>query len=281
MGATSEGALRSPASDSGDPGTDLGSAFSARAFLIGERIDTNALELPDPLATAPLTVRVTGGGLAIIYRYGAVVLFSTPREREDAFLASLIAHVDSPLSEPLKEDVHVQINPEMREGVDGGSVYLHDGSLARLQIVADILGKSVLLDRYESRIAESFDRIEPLAEHLALKGQRGLDAKELLQLIGSALLSEHKLVGRAEVNEKPEMLWERSDLERFYLRLEDEFEIEERHRALERKLELISRTVHTVVDLHQDQRSLRVEWYIVILIVIEILLFLYELFLYE
>ena len=279
MGATSEGVLPQPASEG--VVADVGLSFDVRAFLIGERIDTNSLALSAPLATAPLTVRVDGGGLAVLYRYGAVVLFATPKDREEAFLASVRAHVASPLGAPLQEEVHVQVNPEMREGVDGGSVYLHDASLARLQVVADILGKSVLLDRYESRIAESFDRIEPLAEHLALKGQRGLDAKELLQLIGSALLSEHKLVGRAEVREKPEILWERSDLERFYLRLEDEFEIADRHRALERKLELISRTVHTVVDLHQDQRSLRVEWYIVVLIVIEILLFLYELFLYK
>ena len=100
----------------------------------------------------------------------------------------------------------------------------------------------------------------------------------MLQHIGTALLSEHKLVGRAEVHEKPDVLWERSDLERLYLRLEDEFEIEERHRALERKLELISRTVHTVVDLHHDRRSLRVEWYIAILIALGIVVFLYDIF---
>ena len=62
------------------------------------------------------------------------------------------------------------------------------------------------------------------------------------------------------------------------MRLEDEYELRERHVALERKLDLISRTAETLLDLMQHKRSLRVEWYIVILIVIEILLTLYEIY---
>ena len=45
-----------------------------------------------------------------------------------------------------------------------------------------------------------------------------------------------------------------------------------------RKLELIGDTAQTLLDLLQNRRSLRVEWYIVILIVVEIVLTLYELF---
>jgi len=47
--------------------------------------------------------------------------------------------------------------------------------------------------------------------------------------------------------------------------------------ALERKLDLISRTAETLLGLLQDKRTLRVEWYIVILIVVEIVLYVYEL----
>jgi required for meiotic nuclear division protein 1 len=87
------------------------------------------------------------------------------------------------------------------------------------------------------------------------------------------------MVGRVEVADKPELLWDRPELGRLYGRLEDEYELIERHVALERKLALLSRTVETLLDLLQDKRNLRVEWYIVVLIVIEILLTLYQLFL--
>ncbi len=86
------------------------------------------------------------------------------------------------------------------------------------------------------------------------------------------------MVARVEVSEKPEILWDHPELERIYLRLQDEYEVRERHLALERKLDLIARTVETLLDLLQHDRSLRVEWYIVILIVVEIFLTLYAMF---
>ena len=55
-----------------------------------------------------------------------------------------------------------------------------------------------------------------------------------------------------------------------------EAEIRERGLAMERKLGLISRTAQTLLDLLQARRSLRVEWYIVALFVVEILFNLYQ-----
>lgn len=50
-----------------------------------------------------------------------------------------------------------------------------------------------------------------------------------------------------------------------------------RHTAIERKLGLISRTSHTLLELLSGRHTLRAECYIVILIVFEILLSLYAL----
>ncbi len=66
-----------------------------------------------------------------------------------------------------------------------------------------------------------------------------------MQHIGDTLLIQHKMVGRVEVSEKPEILWDHPKLERLYVHLESEYELRERHLALERKLELISKTVET------------------------------------
>ena len=60
---------------------------------------------------------------------------------------------------------------------------------------------------------------------------------------------------------------------------EYEFELRERAAIMDRKIDLIARTASTVLDLLQKRRSIRVEWYIVILIVLEITLSVYGLFL--
>lgn len=252
--------------------------FKARALLLGERIDLRALEGTERLAANPLSLPVQGGGVAVLFRYGLVVLFDVAPIEEAAFLGHLGSYVAGPHGQPETEVINIIIDPDAREGMRGEAIVLAAKSIERLQLIADILAKSVILSMYEAKIAGTFDRIEPLAINLERKGAGGRQAKELLQHIGGALLSEHMMVGRVEVSEKPELLWEYPELEKLYVRLEDEFEIRERHLALERKLGIISRTAETLLDLLNNRRSLRVEWYIVLLIVAEVLLTLYEMF---
>ncbi len=78
--------------------------------------------------------------------------------------------------------------------------------------------------------------------------------------------------------DKPDLLWEHPGLERFYERLVDEFELRERHVALERKLEMVSRTAQTVLELLQARRSFRLEWYVALLILLEIIISLVQIF---
>ena len=105
-------------------------------------------------------------------------------------------------------------------------------STERLQLVADILAKSLVLSHYETRIADLFDRIEPLAATLGEKGRAGASGKVLLRHIGDVLMMQQKMVGRVETAETPELLWEHPELERFYMRLADEYELRERDRRI-------------------------------------------------
>ncbi len=252
--------------------------FSARAVLVGQRIDLRALGSTQRLGGGPLAVSVRGGGAAIIFRYGAVVLFDVQPLEQDEFLRQLMPRIQSPNAEREAEEIAVRIDPDAKEVLEGSTVLLKDTHTERLEIVADILSKSVVLAHYESTVAQTFDRIEPFAAELAKQNTGSRVAGEMLAHLGSALLIEQQMVGRVLIDDTPEILWDRPDLERLFARLRDEFEIIERFTALNRKLELVSRTVETALGLIQARRSLRVEWYVVILIVFEILLTLYQMF---
>ena len=260
---------------SGQPGTG---GFTARAVLLGRYLDLRRLDQFDPLATNPLAVSVPGGGRAVLLRSGALVLFDVDPADEQPFTDRIRTLVKEPLERTEREDLQVVIDPGRSEGVERDRLVLADADTARMQVVADILGKSVLLAEQESRVALAFDRIEPLANRLQHHGRGASNARTLIRHIGEALAIQQDMVGRGEVGDKPEVIWERPDLERLFLNLEAEYEIRERQLALERKLALINDTAGTLLDLLQSKRSLRVEWYIVVLIVVEIVLTLYELF---
>lgn len=250
-------------------------SFTARALLLGERIDLRSRFADEALARNPLTVPVEGGGLAVLFRYGAVVLFDVAEDEQTCFLNGLFSLVWNRYEHPETEDVAVRIDPSMREGMQGSAVCFESMSVERIQIVASVLSKSLALAMYESRVAQNFDRIEPLARNLERNGRISANASELFRDIGAMLLSEQMMVGRVEISEKPDTLWDHPDLEGLYQRMESEFEIRERYAALERKLNLISRTVQTVAELLHSKHSLRLEWAIVLLIVFEVLLTLY------
>jgi uncharacterized Rmd1/YagE family protein len=251
-----------------------------RALLLGERLDTRRLDQLAPLATAPLAIAVPGGGTAVLFRFGAVIIFGAALEASDRFLASLRPLVTEPFADPEREQTQILVYPEADQNVDpAGNIVLQECRIEQLQIVADIPAKSLVLAHYESGIAGIFDRIEPLAARLRREGSAGASSNELLRHIGNVLGMQQRMVGRVEISEKPELLWEHPQLERLYMRLADVYEVRERDRAIDRKLEVISRTVETLLGLVQTRSSLRVEWYIVILIVAELLLALYELLL--
>jgi required for meiotic nuclear division protein 1 len=254
--------------------------LTARARLLGRHLDIRRLGHLEALATNPLVTPIGDTGRAVLFRSGAVVLFGVDDAQETAFVEEIRPFVRDSLIQPEHEDLPILIDPTRAEALERERLVLADADLARLQVVADILGKSVLLADQEARVAHAFDRIEPLADRLRRQGRGVSHAGTLVRHIGEALAIQQDMVGRGEIGDKPEIIWERPDLERLFLNLEAEYEIRERQLALERKLTLINDTAGTLLDLLQSKRSLRVEWYIVILIVVEIVLTLYELFLH-
>jgi uncharacterized Rmd1/YagE family protein len=250
--------------------------LSVRALALGERIDLRALGRER--ITADSVLLRLNAGIALVFRYGSIVFFGVPAADQERVLDEIAPLVVEPFARAESEAAELAFGSSPREAGDG-ELAIPNTNTDTLQIVADVFAKSVTLAHYETAVAKAFDEIEPLAIDLEESGRSDRRATRVVRHIARALLTQHRLVGRVEVTEKPELLWERPDLELLHLKLAEEYELKERETALERKLALVSRTAEVLLNLQQNKRTLRVEWYIVALIVFEILLSLYELFL--
>jgi len=249
------------------------------AALIGQRLDLRALYRSGSYGVTPLAIPAGERGVAVLFRYGAIVLFNLQVIEQAAFFAQIATFVGEPLEHREEEDAEILVSPQGEERVDtSGVIHLREVTMARLVIVADVLAKSVILAYDEDRLAAAFDSIEPVAESLRRQGEGVIPARQLLAHIGDVLLTQHRMVGRVQISDKPDLLWDLPELERLYARLREEYELSERDLALSRKLDLITQTAETALGLLQARSTLRVEWYIVILIVVEIALTLYDMF---
>ena len=246
--------------------------FTARALLVGDRIDTAGLERPDTLSQAPLAFRAGAAGLVALFRFGVAVMVGlSPLEEED-LLAQLRSRIVGPRTRADDETATLQIAPDGDEPVEaGGPIHIKNLSPERFLVVADALAKSVALTRDEREVNRVFDVIEPFALQLAERGRPPFNRTAMLRLIGQALLAQHRVSGRVAVEEKPDVLWDRPDLERLYMRLEDEYELKERAGTLKRKLEVIVETAHALTDIIDANRATRLEATVAILIVAELL----------
>jgi required for meiotic nuclear division protein 1 len=259
------------------PNSDqISQQIAAHAIQIGDRINTAGFE-GEVLSNTPLAVRVGRSGMAVVFRYGVAVFIGLSADEEAAFLERLHARTFGKITPYEDEWAKIQIAKESEEPIPvGGPILVRELSLERLLVVSDALAKSVVLARDEKEVANVLDTIEPFARELARIGQTSKNRTDLLKLLGSALLVQHRVSGRVAVGEKPDVLWDRPDLERLYARLEDEYELSERVETLNRKLTVISDTATTLSDIVDTKRSLRLELIVVFLIAFEIAITFWE-----
>lgn len=256
--------------------SDLLPYLNFQAFYLGARIDTRELEKQQPVLRAPLMLRRGSNGHVVVFRFGAVVMIAMNQVECEAFLAEVEPFVINPPAQRASESVTARIGES--DGIDReGYLGLVDTDPGRLQVVAAALAKSVVLAYYEEAISRAFDCVEHIVENLR-KGGRGVRDRLLLGEIGEVLATQARMVGRVEVVEKPESAWDAPELDRLYEKLAVEYELRDRDLALTRKLEVVAETAHTQLELLYNRRTLRVEWYIVLLIVFDIVLSLGEKF---
>ena len=138
--------------------------LTARALIVGERIDTAGLERPDMISSLPLAFRVGPTGMAALFRFGAAVMVGlTPLEEEDT-LARLKSRVTGARARGDDETAVFEIAPEDETSSGaGGPIQIKNLSPPRFLVIADALAKTVALARDEREVNKVFDVIEPFA----------------------------------------------------------------------------------------------------------------------
>lgn len=253
--------------------------ITVRALQLGESIDIKGLEREDSFSTNPLAFRTASGGTVALFKSGAVVFINMTPVEEDDLIRGLDARIIEPLAAREIETTQIVVKGGEEElAVVPGALQVRSADPNRLLLIAEALAVSVALAHDERRIATAFERIEPIATTLIKRQLPGGPKSALLQQIGEALLIQQRLADRSDLDEKPDVLWDHQELERFWVKLVDEYDLPARARAIERKLVVIRESADTIADLISTRTSHRLEWYIIALIAIEIGLGLYDKF---
>ena len=152
--------------------------YTARALIVGERIDTTGLERPDTISLLPLAFRVGEQGMVALFRFGVAVMVGLTPLEEDDLLQKLKWRVSGEKVRGDDETAVLEISPEGDgQKASGGPIQIKDLSPDRFLVVADALAKTAALTRDEREVNAVFDVIEPFASKLASTRQAALSAQ--------------------------------------------------------------------------------------------------------
>jgi uncharacterized Rmd1/YagE family protein len=253
--------------------------IGARALQLGERIDLKGLERADQVSSNPLAFPAGADGMVVLFKFGTAVFIHLNPIEEEEIIKGLRARIVEPLADRETETVNLIVRPDGEDHLSSsGHIELKNNAPERLLLVAEALAVSVALAHDERRIAQAFDKVEPVASSLKRKRLLPGSQADLVAQIGEALLIQQRLAGRVDMADRPDVLWDHPELGRLWVRLADEYDLAPRVRAMGQKLEVIRETADTMADLLTTRSSHRLEWYIIVLILVEILLGLYDRF---
>lgn len=248
-------------------------SYKLRAVHMGASFDMVAVarETVGTLALGKSNVFVQRTGvLYFLFPFGSVVVILLSPNASEPDLSEFRKLVRDPHDRVADEFV-VRVAPDEKEGVEFGQVSVRDGALERLSLVAAILAQSNTLEHYEKVVARMTESTAGVTDRLS-KGKMPPSGSEMLMFIGRSLAIRRELVSQLSVLDPPESIWDDDRLDRLYHALQSNFEIPQRLRVVEHKLELIHDTAEMVVSINEGRRSHFLEMVVIFLIALEVVL---------
>lgn len=257
--------------------------YTVEAVYVGESIDLKKVQENIKQYTFlnrdhPLVLRILKDQYLVLTKFGVMVFWNISDKFKRQFIKELFNFIKNKReSYPYQEKLKVIANVKT-EKVLFGRVDLADLSVDKIKIISYVLAQSVALNRYEDDIEVNLASLEGFMEGLKSKGKIQLKEKQLLNQIGAIFSVKQTAVAHLSLFDKPDEVWESQDLESLYHRLNLEFELQDRFDVLDEKIDFLSENTKMLMDFITQKRGNFLELIIIILIVVEIALFVFDIF---
>lgn len=207
-------------------------------------------------------------GHAFFFPFGAIVLWNVPDNAKVKLLDEVKSFMHKPLG-TIETDEFTYIYGEDARVADDEIILPNADILTKLAISYGI-AQSVKLGTFEAAIQKTFDSTKQIPEDLARKGDISLSRKEIRKKMGQLFIERNSVT--LDVLEIPEFFWEHPELDPLYRMIANYLEIENRSEVLHHRLEVVHELFQMLGSELNHQHSSRLEWTIIILIVMEVCL---------
>lgn len=218
------------------------------------------------------------GKYVYIFNFGSIVCINlTFHEIKDIVI--YLKRIDKNLKETSQfgyvEDFKLIVNENSQPEINYDSVIVDTQEEHHLDIISTILAKSVALKKIEIDTDILLDEIENIMVFLD-KGHLNLSDDKLAKMSGKILRFKYTTLSNIMVLDKPDIAWKNEAAEDFFMDLSDLFELKDRYEKIRHKTEVLLDITEVFSSLTHAKRGNRLEWAVIILILIEIVMAVVE-----
>jgi uncharacterized Rmd1/YagE family protein len=230
------------------------------------------------LTKTQLTVRTGDTRWLVAYDFGAIVFFGYDEDERNATMSKILEKAGPEPHPPMHEEFLVEIDPDGTPEAMFDRVRLAQLDGRTVDLVALVVAQSAAMEYYEEDVDLLLAKVQEQTRALERRGTFRGSVKELVKFVGNGMSTRNQVVYTLSLLDAPETVWNDERLDQVYRGLRKTFEIEDRYRALDYKLRMVQDNLEILVDLGQTRRSMTLEATIVIMIGIELVLLLYQIF---
>jgi uncharacterized Rmd1/YagE family protein len=216
--------------------------------------------------------------IAVLFDFGSVVTIGLSPDERERLVVSIGSRIGPEPHSPLTEDFLVEVRSGAKVEVQFDRVILAEATVPALKVISLVLAQSAAMDYYDEDVQEIQQRTDVITRALQSEGRIPGRLHNLVKFIGSCIETKNGMIATLALFDKPDATWEDQQIDRLYGGLRVELEIDDRFRALEAKLRMIQENLVLLADLYHSRSAWRLELTVVLLILFEILLNLWNLF---
>jgi uncharacterized Rmd1/YagE family protein len=225
----------------------------------------------------PIVFRLLDDQYAVLTKFGTVTFWNVGKELAKEFIGEIAPFIKSRRENyDYSDTLKVYVGSET-ERATFEELYIKDLDLEKIKIISYVSAQSVALDRYEDEIDERLAELGRVVDNIKSSGRTKFTQASLLKQVGNVLSVKQNAVSSLSLFDKPNETWESEEIEKLYNRLRDEYELRDRFDILNEKIDFLSENNTTILNFISSQKANFLEWIIIFLIIVEIVLFIFEL----
>jgi uncharacterized Rmd1/YagE family protein len=209
-----------------------------------------------------------------IFPFGSVVFVNfRPEEMKTTllYLKQVDKNVSNVFPAEYSDEYRIMVDSAAAPAVTNDYMMVATGHEYMREIAAVILAKSVALDRIEVSIDKLLDDVEEIVGFLE-KGKLGTSDARLGKISAKILGFKLDTISYVMLLDKPAITWSNNFAAELYDELSVIFELSDRYANTRHKVDTLMDITEVFSSLVHARRGAKLEWGIIILIVIEIVL---------